>query len=72
MAEWDPEILRQIGAQVRVRRQLLGLNQDDFADKAGMHRAYIGMIETGKKDLRVSTLYRLAHALEVDVSSLLK
>lgn len=72
MAEWDPEILRHIGAQVRAGRQRLGLNQDDFADKAGMHRAYVGMVESGKKDLRVSTLYRLAHALEVDVRSLLQ
>lgn len=71
-AEWDPEILQRIGAQIRAGRQRLGLNQDDFADRAGMHRAYIGMIEGGKKDLRISTLYRLAIALDTDVCSLLE
>lgn len=71
-AEWNPEILQHIGAQIRAGRQRLGMNQDDFADLVGMHRAYIGMVENGKKDLRISTLYRLAIALDTEVCALLE
>ncbi|WP_189062754.1 helix-turn-helix domain-containing protein [Deinococcus arenae] len=65
------ELLQQVGARVRHYRDELRLNQDDFADRAGMHRAYVGMIENGRKDLRLSTLYRLAEALQVDIRDLL-
>lgn len=70
--DWDPERLRQIGAQVRAARQRLGLNQDEFADVVGIHRSYIGMIENGRKDIRISTLYRLSHALKTDIAVLLE
>lgn len=63
--------LVEIGRRVRVARLQRGWNQDEFADQAQMHRAYIGMIENGKKDLRISTLYRIAEALGVPVTSLL-
>lgn len=65
------ELLEQVGANIRRYREKLNLNQDDFADRAGMHRAYVGMLENGRKDLRLSTLYRLAGALQVDVRDLL-
>jgi transcriptional regulator with XRE-family HTH domain len=63
--------LEEIGRLVREARTRHGWNQDAFAHHAGFHRAYIGMIENGKKDLRISTLYRLAEALGVPVTSLL-
>ena len=52
--------LLAIGHRVRDARNRQGWNQDEFADRAGMHRAYIGMIENGRKDFRISTLYRLS------------
>ncbi|GHF66020.1 transcriptional regulator with XRE-family HTH domain [Deinococcus metalli] len=63
--------LEEIGRRVREARIRRGWNQDVFAHHAGIHRAYIGMIENGKKDLRISTVYRLAEALDVPVISLL-
>lgn len=63
--------LEEIGRRVRAARLERGWNQDAFADHAGFHRAYVGMIENGKKDLRISTLYRLAEALGVSITTLL-
>ncbi|GHF58585.1 transcriptional regulator with XRE-family HTH domain [Deinococcus metalli] len=63
--------LEEIGRRVREARIRRGWNQDTFAHNAGIHRAYIGMIENGKKDLRISTVYRLAEALGVPVTALL-
>ncbi|MBZ9752492.1 helix-turn-helix transcriptional regulator [Deinococcus sp. HMF7604] len=65
------ERLRAIGLRLQAARLRLGLNQDDFADRAGVHRSYVGMLENGKKDLRLSMLYRLAEATELTVAELL-
>jgi transcriptional regulator with XRE-family HTH domain len=44
-------------------RSLLGLTQEDFAEKAGISYKYYQAIESGRRtDLRCSTLARLARA----------
>jgi transcriptional regulator with XRE-family HTH domain len=63
--------LQTIGKRLRAAREHLGLNQDDFADRAGLHRAYVGMLENGRKDFRISTLYKLAAALGISAADLL-
>lgn len=47
------------------------MNQDDFAAVAGLHRAYVGQLENGSKDLRISTLYKVAVALRISPCDLL-
>ena len=58
------------GAAVRKYRQQLGLSQEDFADKAGVHRTYISSIELGKVQVSIGVAFRLAEALEVPLSKL--
>lgn len=41
------EILKQFGTHVRHLRQIQDLSQEALAEKANMHRTYIGMIERG-------------------------
>jgi transcriptional regulator with XRE-family HTH domain len=62
----------KIGLRIKALREKTGLNQDDFADICGLHRAYIGKIENGRFDLRINTLHRIARGLKIDLSSLLK
>lgn len=45
------EILKQFGKHVRHLRQLQDLSQETLAEKANMHRTYIGMIERGERNL---------------------
>ncbi|MGG2102676.1 helix-turn-helix domain-containing protein [Stenotrophomonas sp. NRRL B-14846] len=61
-----------LGAAIKAARQTLGVSQEDFADRLGMHRTQLGHIEQGRKDCRLSTLVRLAEALGIPLSSLLK
>ncbi|WP_134832118.1 helix-turn-helix domain-containing protein [Stenotrophomonas indicatrix] len=61
-----------LGAAVKARRTALGFSQEDFADKLGMHRTQLGHIEQGKKDCRLSTVIRLADALGLSASNLLR
>ena len=56
------------GAAVRRRRERLGLSQEDFADKAGIHRTYVSSIELGKVQVSIGIAFQLAQALEVPLS----
>ncbi|WP_208407675.1 helix-turn-helix domain-containing protein [Xanthomonas sp. 60] len=60
-----------LGAAVKARRMALGVSQEDFAERLGMHRTQLGHIEQGKKDCRLTTLIRLADALGLSASTLL-
>ncbi len=55
--------------EMRLKRQL---SQRDLAAKAAMTQAYLCRIEVGKADPSLSTLERLAVALGVTVSELVK
>ena len=58
------------GAAVRKRRERLGLSQEAFADKAGIHRTYVSSIELGKVQVSIGVAHRLATALELPLSRL--
>lgn len=52
-----------VGANVRQRREALGLLQTDLAAAIGVSRATIANLEAGKQDIPISRLYGLAAAL---------
>ena len=58
------------GSAVRKRRQEMGLSQEDFADKAGIHRTYVSSIELGKVQVSIRIAAQLAEALEVPLVDL--
>ena len=60
------------GAAVRKRRNELGISQEDFADKAGIHRTYVSSIELGKVQVSIRIAHQLAVALETPLSKLWK
>jgi len=64
--------LKLLGGNVRKRRQGLGLSQEDLADRAGLHRTYLGGIERGERNVGLLNLVRLARALGVDPAELLR
>ncbi|HDS1548048.1 TPA: helix-turn-helix transcriptional regulator [Stenotrophomonas maltophilia] len=66
----ERELLWRIGSAVRERRVELGLSQEKFADSIGMHRAYYGQIERGKKNLTISTLSRVTQGLAITLRQL--
>ncbi|ACK67820.1 transcriptional regulator, XRE family [Rippkaea orientalis PCC 8801] len=62
--------VKAFGMRVRYFRKLLGISQDDLAEKAGMHRTYIGAIERGERNVSLLNILRLADALEIKVKEL--
>ncbi|HAO08303.1 MAG TPA: transcriptional regulator [Chryseobacterium sp.] len=70
MSEHD--ILNIFGKNVRKYRRLLNLSQETLADRADLHRTYIGMIERAEKNITLVNILRIANALEVNIEDLVK
>jgi transcriptional regulator with XRE-family HTH domain len=64
--------LKKFGEQVRRLRKALGLSQEDLAELTDLHRTYIGGIERGERNVALINIVRLAKALNVSPSELLK
>jgi transcriptional regulator with XRE-family HTH domain len=60
------------GTAVRRRRHGLGLSQEEFAEKADIHRTYVSHIELGKTDIGLSVAKKIADALQVPLNKLVK
>ncbi|HEX6393100.1 MAG TPA: helix-turn-helix transcriptional regulator [Acidimicrobiales bacterium] len=63
---------RLFGDRVRQRRLALDLSQEGLAHKAGLHRTYIGSLETGDRNPSLDLIARLAKALGCDAADLVK
>ena len=66
------EINKQVGARIRKFRLAKGLSQEKLAFEADLHRAYIGQIERGEKNIGVQNLQKIATALKVKISKLIE
>jgi len=60
-----------LGTNLREARERLGLTQEQVAERSGVHATEVSRIEGGKRDPQVSTVIRLANALEVKPGRLL-
>jgi transcriptional regulator with XRE-family HTH domain len=67
----DDLAMAGLGTNLREARERLGLTQEQVAERCGVHATEVSRIEGGKRDPRISTLIRLANALEVKPSELL-
>lgn len=70
-AEQERLFRRRFGQRLRALRLERGLNQDEFAHLAKLHRSHIGLLENGQRDPQLTTLYRLAAALGITPAQLL-
>jgi transcriptional regulator with XRE-family HTH domain len=69
----DPTMVKKrLGARVRNLRQKRGWSQEEFAHESGLARSFAGAIERGEKDLRLSTLVKLANSFGVPIRDLFK
>jgi len=57
---------------VRKARERLGISQEDFAEKANVHRTYISSIELGKVSVGIEIANALASALGLRLSDLIR
>jgi len=62
----------QVGAEVRRRRLAIGLSQEELAARAGLHRTYVGSVERGERNLTLSSILKIARALDAPPAALLQ
>ena len=62
--------LVRFGQKVKKARLKLGLSQEKFAEKAGFHRTYAGMIERGEKNITLINIEKIAKVLKIPISDL--
>jgi len=66
------EINKRVGHKIREYRERKGWTQEQLAFEASIHRAYIGQIERGEKNIGLQNLERIAKALNVKIQQLVK
>lgn len=72
MAKVRPDLRAVIATNVRERRRAMGLSQETFAERCGLHRTYIGSIERAERNISVDNIERLSGALGIAGWELLK
>jgi transcriptional regulator with XRE-family HTH domain len=68
----DEEFFREIGHRLRVRREGMGWTQAELARRCDLHKAYIGFVERGERNVSLINLRRIARVLRLRLSDLLK
>ena len=61
-----------LAENIRRKRLERGLSQEDLAEIAEIHRTYIGSVERGERNISIDNISRIASALEVEITELLK
>lgn len=65
------DIKHRLGANIRRLRQEAGWSQEDYADRAGIHRTYVSDIERGARNPTITIVEKLAKPFKVKPGSLL-
>lgn len=66
------QILIKFGKRVREERMKLCLSQEKLAEKADVHRTYIGMIERAEKNITLGNIQKIAQALDLPLDKLMR
>lgn len=62
------DLRAEVGARLRNFRLAKGLSQETLAERAGLHRNYVGSVERGERDVGLGSLARLTSALGVSLA----
>ena len=66
------DIRKRFGMRIRTLRNSQGLSQEELAQKAELHRTYIGGIERGERNVSLINIEKLAIALDATVATLMR
>jgi len=62
----------RVAIRVKRLRERRGMTQEQLAERAGISRTYLARLETARQDPTLGTLEKLAKALKVKVTELLR
>lgn len=64
------DIVKVFATNLKKYRTSMGLSQEAFADKCGMHRTYISAIECHRRSISLENIQRIADALGIETYKL--
>ena len=64
------DIVKVFGANVKKDRTQIGLSQEAFAEKCGLHRTYISAVECYRRSISLENIQRIADALGIETYKL--
>lgn len=67
-----PPLIDIFATNLRRLRLERKLSQEDLAERAGVHRTYVGMLERSEKNVTIHNIERIARGLGVTPEVLLK
>jgi transcriptional regulator with XRE-family HTH domain len=67
----DEKFFREIGHRLRARREEQGWTQAELARRCRLHKAYIGFVERGERNVSLVNLRRIAKVLRIRLADLL-
>ncbi len=59
-----------MGEQIRRLREQKGWSQEEFADRCGLHRTAIGLLERAERNPRLDTLLTISKGLGITLADL--
>jgi len=62
--------LKVFAANLKKYRKELGLSQEAFSEKVGLHRTYISALEREKRNISIDNIQKIADALEIETYKL--
>ena len=65
------KFLKDLGFEIRKRREKDDISQEKLAELAGLHRNYVGLLERGEVNISILNLRSIAKALNVELRSLI-
>lgn len=66
------QLSKLFALNMRNYRKKAGISQEELADKAGLHRTHVSLIEREKRNVSILTIEKIAEALGIDPFKLLK
>ena len=64
------DIVKVFGTNLKKYRTALGISQEAYADKCGMHRTYISAIECYRRSISLENIQRIADTLNIETYKL--
>lgn len=66
----EKKLLDKLGKRINFLRTQKGYSQEALAERAGLHRTYIGSAERGERNVSIINLEKLAKALDTSLNEL--
>jgi transcriptional regulator with XRE-family HTH domain len=62
---------QRLARRLRAERAKIGISQEELADRAHIHRTFVGSVERAERNVSIDNIERLAVALDLDIAQLL-